>query len=118
MSRELEAARRARDGLFLAACWDGDDAIVEEALTVGVAPNCCDKDGVTGLMKAITRANQEVVDLLLQHPKTDVNQRSGRAALTVGVRGTRWWTNKQNITYNLKPTSRSTSPVPRETLVQ
>ena len=86
MSREVEAARRARDDLFLAACWDGDDAIVEEALRVGVAPNCCDKDGVTGLMKAITRANQEVVNLLLQHPKTDVNHRSGPAALTVGVR--------------------------------
>jgi ankyrin repeat protein len=66
MDGKLRAARAVRDALFLEACWDGDPAIVAEGLGAGVDPNCCDQDGITGLMKAITRGQDEVPDPQVQ----------------------------------------------------
>lgn len=51
--------------------------IVEEGLRAGVNPNCCDKDGISGLAKAVTNKQDEVVELMLGHPKTDVNLTCG-----------------------------------------
>ena len=49
-----------RDALFLSACLEGNDLIVREGLSKGVDPNCSDGEGVTGLMKAITRGENQV----------------------------------------------------------
>ena len=68
--------------------------IVEEGLRAGVNPNCCDKDGISGLAKAVTNKQDEVgtpsnnqiqyiyitskvVELMLGHPETDVNLTCG-----------------------------------------
>ena len=59
--------------LFWKACQNGEEAKVNAAIVLDVDVNTKDDNGQTGLMWAIGKKRQDIVDILLAHPDIDIN---------------------------------------------
>ena len=58
---------------FLAACRNGEEAKVNAAIVLGVDINTKDSKGQTGLIFAIWKKHEHIVDILLALPDIDIN---------------------------------------------
>ena len=59
--------------LFWEACQNGEEAKVNAAIVLDVNVNTKDDNGQTGLMWAIGKKREDIVDILLAHPDIDIN---------------------------------------------
>ena len=74
--------------LFLDACKAGGETKVSAAIVLGVDVNTKDAVGGTGLMWAIEKKHENVVDILLAHPAININGKDndGTSSLWLAAR--------------------------------
>ena len=75
--------------VFLDACRNGDEARVNFAIKLGVDVNTGDGEGRTGLMWAIWREQETIVDILLAHRDIDINATTRRGTSPLSLAASR-----------------------------
>lgn len=60
---------------FLQAAGDGDVALIDIFLQLGIDPNTTNRIGITPLMRAAEHNHPIVIERLLEHPKIDINKK-------------------------------------------
>ena len=75
--------------VFLDACRNGDEARVNLAIKLGVDVNTGDGEGRTGLMWAIWREQETIVDILLAHRDIDINATTRRGTSPLSLAASR-----------------------------
>ena len=67
------SGEKSLNELFLEACENGEVAKVNAAIVLGVDVNTKDTHSQTGLIWAILRKHENIVDILLAQPAIDIN---------------------------------------------